>query len=235
MNGPRVAILQSNYIPWKGYFDIIHDVDLFVFYDDVQFTPRDWRTRNKIKTAQGAQWLTVPAGDDRNRLICEVMLRDASWQAKHWRTIQQNYGKCAHFARYREYFEHQYLGRTWDNLSALNQTLIRDIATDFLGLTTRFVDAREFRATGHKQDRLLEILSGCGASSYLSGPAAKDYIDPTRFEAAGVALSWKDYAGYPEHPQRFPPFEHAVSIVDLLFNAGPEAPHYIWGWRTSAS
>lgn len=226
-----VVILQSNYIPWKGYFDLIHDADVFVFYDDVQFTVRDWRTRNKIKTAQGPQWLSVPAGSDRNRLICKVQLTDSSWQTKHWKTIEQNYRKCPYFEHYQPIFEALYLGREWKNLAELNQTFIRRIATDLLGITTQFRDAREFHAQGQKQERLLDILGKLGATRYVSGPAAKDYIDPQRFADAGVELIWKDYSGYPAYPQRFPPFEHGVSILDLLFNVGPHATWYIWGWR----
>jgi hypothetical protein len=227
----RVAILQSNYIPWKGYFDIIRDVDLFVFYDDVQYTIRDWRHRNRIKTDKGLEWISIPAGEDRNRLICEVTLKDHGWQAKHWRTISQHYAKCPHFARYRGYFEHFYLGNTWTSLSVLNQTLIRDIARDFLGLLTTFADSRTYGAAGQKTERLLDIVVRAGGRTYVSGPSAKAYIEPERFAQLGIGLVWKDYAGYPEYPQRFSPFEHAVSILDLLFNVGPDAPWYIWGWR----
>lgn len=227
----RVAILQSNYIPWKGYFDIIHDVDLFIFYDDLQYTVRDWRHRNKIKTAQGEQWISVPAGEDRNRLICDVTLNETAWQAKHWRTLQQNYGKCPHFERYREYFEHVYLGETWHKLSELNQALIRHVATEFLGIETRFADSRDYAAGGQKLERLVELVRQAEATTYVSGPAARDYIEPARFAEIGVELVWKDYSGYPEYPQRYPPFVHGVSILDLLFNTGPDAPWYIWGWR----
>ena len=227
----RVAILQSNYLPWKGYFDIIHDVDLFVFYDCVQYTARDWRNRNKIKTAAGELWLTVPVGSHQDQRIHEVGLPSDHWQAKHWQTIQQNYGKCPHFARYRGFFESVYLGQAWASLSALNQHLVRHIATEFLGIGTRFEDSRVYSAQGSKQDRLLDVLTKAGATSYLSGPAARDYIEPAGFEANGIQLLWKDYAGYPEYPQRFPPFSHGLSIVDLLFNVGPDAAHYIWGWR----
>lgn len=225
------VILQSSYIPWKGYFDLIHDADVFVFYDDVRFTVCDWRTRNRIKTPQGLLWLSVPAGSNRHRLICEVALSDPGWQAKHWKTISQNYSKCPYFKHYRPWFEHLYTGRDWHNLSELNQTFIRIIATELLGIRTEFRDAREFDAQGQKQERLLDILGKLGAQRYISGPAAKDYIDPAAFAAAGIELVWKDYSGYPEYPQRFPPFEHAVSILDLLFNVGPAAPWYIWGWR----
>ena len=228
----RVAILQSNYIPWKGYFDIIHDVDLFIFYDDLQYTIRDWRHRNRIKTAQGVQWLSIPAGEDRNRLICDVTLKDASWQAKHWRTLQQTYGKCP-------------------ALRALPSVLRAVLPRPDLAQPLRaqpvahpprrprvprhhaptFADSRSYAATGQKLDRLVDLVVKSGATTYLSGPAARDYIEPARFEEIGVELLWKDYTGYPEYPQRFPPFEHAVTVLDLLFNVGPDAPAYIWGWR----
>jgi len=229
----RLAVLQSNYIPWKGYFDIIHDVDLFVFYDDVSYTKNDWRHRNKIKTAAGVQWLSVPAGDVRHRLICEVTLDDARWQEKHWQTLRHNYGKCPHFERYRSYFEHIYLGERWLHLSALNQALIRHIAAEFLGIRAAFADSRDYCAEGAKLDRLLDVVVKSGATTYLSGPAAREYIEPARFQALGIELEWKDYSGYPAYSQRFPPFEHSVSILDLLFNTGPDAPWYIWGWRVA--
>jgi hypothetical protein len=229
----RVAVLQSNYVPWKGYFDVIHDVDLFVFYDDVQFTKNDWRNRNRIKTARGAEWITIPVGQDLHRLICEVELKDASWQAKHWRTLQQEYSRCPHFARYRGWLEDVYLGRRWATLSELNQYLVRHIAREFLGIRTEFADSRQWGAQGSKLDRLLDLLGRCGARYYVSGPAAREYIDASRFEAAGIELEWKSYVGYPEYPQRFPPFEHGVTVLDLLFNTGPDAAWYIWGWRTS--
>lgn len=231
MPGPRVAIVQSNYIPWKGFFDIIHDVDLFVFYDDVQYTPRDWRSRNRIKAARGPEWISVPVGNDRNRLICDVAIPDAAWQATHWRTLQQNYGKTPHFARYRDYFEHVYCGTRWSNLSDFNQSVTRHIATEILGIVTTFADSRGYAVDGQKQERIVGLVQATGAGTYVSGPAAKDYLEPARFDELGVALVWKDYAGYPDYPQRFPPFEHGVSVLDLLFNVGPDAPWYIWGWR----
>lgn len=224
-------MLQSNYIPWKGYFDIVHDVDLFVFYDDVQFTKNDWRNRNKIKTAQGSAWLTVPVGDSLSRNINEVRISDPTWQRKHWQTLLQVYGKTRHFARYREYLESVYLGRRWEFLSELNQSLIRHIATEFLGCTTRFALSSDYGSEGAKMDRLLDLVRRTGATYYLSGPAAKAYIEPERFAEAGVELAWKDYAGYPEYAQRFPPFEGGVTVLDLLFHCGPDAPEFIWGWR----
>lgn len=226
-----VVVLQSNYIPWKGYFDLIHDAELFIFYDDLQYTKNDWRNRNKIKAAGGPEWITIPAGSDTNRLICEVELKDATWQQKHWKTLLQNYRSCPHFEHYQGFFEDFYLGTRWPNLSEMNQCLIRHIATEFLGIRTEFQDSRVFDLSGQKQDRLLELVRKVGTERYISGPAAKSYIEPGRFEEAGIELVWKDYSGYPEYPQRFPPFEHGVSILDLLFNVGPDAPRYIWGWR----
>ena len=231
MQDTRVAVLQSNYIPWKGYFDLIHDVELFVFYDDNQYTKNDWRNRNRVKSAQGPQWLTIPVGDSLDRQICEVTLPDNGWQRKHWRTIEQLYGKCPHFTRYREMFEAIYLGRTWTHLSALNQHLIELIAREVLGIATVFADSRGYGAQGSKLDKLLDLLKRIGATHYVSGPSARDYIDEQRFEAAGITLEWKSYAGYPEYAQRHPPFEHGVSILDLIFNLGPESPACIWGWR----
>jgi hypothetical protein len=228
----KVAIIQSNYIPWKGYFDIIRDVDLFVFYDDVQYTVRDWRNRNKIKGRDGELWLTVPVpADSRDRRVQEVTLPEAGWAAKHWKTLTYYYEKAPHFRRYRDFFEHVYMERRWERLSELNQFVIQAIARDFLGIQTRFVTSDTLAPEGKKQDRLLDVLRKVGASAYLSGPAARDYIEPAAFEQADIDLYFKDYSGYLPYPQAHAPFNHGVSIVDLLFQTGPEAAYHIWGWR----
>lgn len=232
LKSKRVAILQSNYVPWKGYFDIIHDVDLFIFHDDIQHTKNDWRNRNLIKTAKGVAWLTIPVSAHGHPLICEVRPSDRKWARKHWRTIQQNYAKAPHFARYKHFFEDVFLGTEWANLSQLNQHLIRSISQEFLGLSTQFGDSRDYLPSGQKLDRVLDLLSKANATVYVSGPAAKTYIEAERFDRVGIELIWKDYTGYPEYSQCFPPFIHRVSIIDLLFHVGPEAPYYIWGWRS---
>lgn len=223
----RVAVVQSNYLPWKGYFDIIGSVDLFVFYDDRQYTKNSWRNRNRIKTAQGLTWLTVPCGSGQDRLICEVELTDPSWQRRHWKTLSQEYGRAEHFERYRPFFEDVYLGVQWTNLSELNQHLITRIATELLELPTSFDDSRAYPLEGRKGERLLELLGRVGASEYLSGPAARDYLDPADFERAGITLTWMDYSGYREHRQFHPPFVHEVSVVDLLFHEGPAAHTFL--------
>lgn len=227
----KVAIIQSSYIPWKGYFDIIHDSDVFVFLDDVQFTNRDWRSRNKIKTAQGPKWLTVPVGSNRDKLIQEVVIPSADWQKVHWDNIKQFYQKAPFFAQYKAIFEEIYLGKKWETLSGFNQEVTKKIAKDILGISTIFVDSQELQTSGSKQAKLIEIVKKVGGDVYISGPSARDYIDPQDFIQAQIELVYKEYTGYPEYPQFFPPFEHAVTILDLIFNVGPEAAYYIWGWR----
>ena len=223
---PVVAVLQSNYLPWKGYFDIIHDVDLFVFYDDVQFTKNDWRNRNRIKTPAGTQWITVPVGQDIRRRICDVTLPDARWAQAHWKTLSQNYSRAPHFERYREFFESVYLGRAWTTLSELNRHLIEGISRD-LGIQARFDDSRAHCLEGNASERLLELLRRVGARTYVSGPSARDYLDAAAFTRAGIDVVYKSYEGYPEYPQLHGPFEHAVSVIDLLCQTGPDARRYL--------
>jgi hypothetical protein len=228
----KVAVIQSNYIPWKGYFDIIHSVDLFVFYDDVQYTKNDWRNRNLIKTPNGSEWLTIPVGKNERRLICDVRLEDQQWRARHWKAIDLHYRKARYFKRYRDFFEQVYRGTAWESLSVLNQFLIKTIATDFLGIRTELVDSRQFQLGQRKLGRLVELLSTVHATEYLSGPSAKAYIEEEMFEREHITLEYKDYSTYPVYDQLCsPPFIHEVSIVDLLFNVGPDAPWYIWGYR----
>ncbi len=228
----RVGIIQSNYIPWKGYFDIINDVDLFVFHDDLQYTKGDWRNRNKIKTAAGERWLTIPVGSDEHRRVCDVTLPASAWARDHWRQIEAAYQQAPYFELYRDYFASIYLGSTWQSLSALNQAVTAGIARDLLGITTAFADSRDYALTTTKGDRVIELLQKAGATQYVSGPAARAYISDERFRNAGIDVIWKDYSGYPEYPQLHGPFSHSVSILDLLFHTGPQAAWHIWGWRT---
>lgn len=228
----RVAVLQSNYIPWKGYFDIIHDVDTFVFYDDVQYTTNDWRNRNRIKTAHGPQWLTIPVGKHMHRLVCDVDLPiDGGWAHEHWRKIETAYGKAPFFADYRDYLRSLLVDRPWTNLSTLNQALTIGIARDLLGITTRFESSQSYEVEGVKGLRLLNLLQRLGARQYVSGPAARNYLDEHVFLDAGIEVIWKDYSGYPEYPQLHGEFHHDVTVLDLLFHTGPNAASWIWGWR----
>lgn len=227
----KVAVLQSNYIPWKGYFDIIHDVDLFIFHDDLQYTKNDWRNRNKIKTTNGAQWVTIPVGTSEKRLIIDVKMNDTKWQKEHWNKIKQAYAKAPYFHKYSDFLKEVYLGKEWEYLYELDRYLIQKISHEFLGITTKFADSRDFETTGSKHEKLLSLLKSAGADYYVSGPAAKDYIVAEDYAKNNIELVWKDYSNYPEYPQMYGDFDPNVSILDLLFHVGEEAPYYIWGWR----
>jgi len=209
----RIAILQSNYIPWKGYFDIINLVDEFIFYDDLQYTKNDWRNRNLIKTEKGPKWLTIPCGANENRLICEVELTDNKWQQKHWQQIIMYYSKTKYWGIYKEFFEGFYLNKKWKFLSELNQVMIKAISLEIFGIKTIFRDSREFHLVNKKGDRVLELVKKTNASTYLSGPSAKNYLDELKFEDAGIKVDWMDYSGYPEYNQLYPPFEHRLVLL----------------------
>lgn len=228
----KIGIIQSNYLPWKGYFDLIHDADLFIFHDDLQYTKNDWRNRNKIKTPQGLAWLTIPVGTDEHRLINQVRLpADGSWAQRHWQLLTEHYRAAPYFKHCEAFFRDIYERMPWATLSELNQHLITKITKEFLGIDKLFARSEQFSLQSSKQDRVLELLHAVRATAYVSGPAAKTYINPERFAREGIELIWKDYNGYPEYPQFYPPFEHSVSIMDLLFQTGPAAADYIWGWR----
>jgi hypothetical protein len=229
-----VAILQSSYIPWKGYFDIIHSVDEFVWYDDVQYTKNDWRNRNRIVTANGLQWMTVPCSGKGGLLIHQVELRNPRWQEKHWKTLINAYSKAPYFSYYREFFEELYLGCRWKFLYQMNRTFIEKISRDILGIKTSFGDSMDYEVQGVKQDRLISMIEKTGADTYISGPAAKNYINEEEFLRHDICVEWMNYSGYPVYPQIYGDFTHTVSVLDLLFNVGDEAPWYIWGWREDA-
>jgi hypothetical protein len=223
----KVVVLQSNYLPWKGYFDLVRAADVFIFYDDVQFTKNDWRNRNKIKTPRGAEWISIPCGTDLKRLIKEVVLTDHTWQDDHWNRIKINYSGTPFFYHYKDFFEAIYREHKWSNLSELNQHLIVTIAQQFLNFKTTFMDSTAFEPQGIRLERLLDVLKKAGATEYISGPSAKSYISEDMFVKEGIKLQWMDYTHYPEYRQSFPPFVHDVSIIDLLFNEGPDAVRFM--------
>ena len=226
----KVAIIQSNYIPWKGYFHIIQDVDDFVFLDSVQYTSRDWRNRNRIKTPSGPKWLTVPVNAGRGTSIREAHIDGTGWQIKHYKTLRHNYHDCKYFDKYHDWIEDVYLKRSWQYLSQLNQYLIVAIS-GFLGIDTQFHDDSEYPESGDRNLRLLNIAKALEADVYVSGPAAKEYLDERMFEAEGIRVEFFEYPNYPHYPQLHGDFEHRVSILDLLFGAGDDSSQYIWGDR----
>jgi hypothetical protein len=224
----RVAILQSSYIPWKGYFDLINSVDEFVFYDDMQYTRRDWRNRNKIKTPQGSKWLTIPVevkGKYFQR-INETKIAEADWPKRHWATIKQFYGRSRYFQDYAEQIEEEFLGTTETNLSLVNFKFI-NLVNSILGINTRMRWSSEFDLVVGKSERLLSLCKELKADVYLSGPSAKDYLDESLFSAEGVQVEWMSYSGYPKYAQPYPPFEHGVTIFDLIFSEGPHVKKYM--------
>lgn len=227
----KVAVLQSNYIPWKGYFDIIHDVDEFIFHDDLQYTKNDWRNRNQIIVQEKKKWLTIPVGTDEHRLILDVCMEDSAWQRKHYFLLEMAYHKAPFFHRYREFLQFVYMEKVWGYLYELNRFLIQHISHEFLQIRTKFSDSRDYQTHGTKHEKLLSLVKATNADIYVSGPAAMDYIVSDDYEKSGVKLIWKDYSGYPAYPQYSEKFTHHVSIWDLLFHVGDEAPYYIWGWR----
>lgn len=232
----KIAILQSNYIPWKGYFDLIDMVDEFVFYDDMQYTRRDWRNRNKIKTPGGPKWLTIPVEVKGKyfQKISETKVSDRAWAKNHWMQIRQVYAKAPCFKEYGERFEALYLSCESEYLSEINYRFISEINA-LLGIETTLRRSSEFDLVGGRTEKLLGICKECGADVYLSGPAAKGYFDEALAAAEGIAVEWMDYSGYPEYRQLFPPFEHGVSILDLLFNEGADAANYMKSVKENAS
>lgn len=229
----KVAIIQSNYIPWKGYFDIIHDTDGFIFLDDVQYTNRDWRNRNKIKTNAGETWVTIPLGSNRDKLISEVRFSDLSWRDEHFRTFEQFYRKAPFFSEYYDLIREYYYEKEWEYLSDFNRNFTERFSKEILGIKTEFHNASEFNVRHSKLDKIIGLLEAAGAEYYISGALAKSYIDENEFIKRNIQLEYKDYSGYPEYPQLFPPFSHFVSVLDLLFNTGGEITKYIWGWRNN--
>lgn len=225
MKNKRVAILQSNYIPWIGYFDIIDLVDEFIIYDEMQYTKNDWRNRNKIKTPNGLQWLTIPVENTGHisRKISETKITDKKWFRKHWNSIRLNYAKAPYFKVYKDVFESLYKECEQEEyISNVNYKFIKKI-NEILGITTKISYDTDYGLIDGKTERLVDLCKKAGATEYLSGPAAKNYIDENLFNQAGIKLIWMDYSHYKEYPQLFPPFEQGVSVLDLIFNCGEDS------------
>lgn len=223
-----IAIVQSNYIPWKGYFDLIAAVDEFILYDDVQYTRRDWRNRNQIKTPHGVQWLTVPVKvkGKYSQSIRDTQIDGTDWAQTHWKALTQNYARAPHFREIAAWLEPTYLGESYSHLWQLNHRLIRDVC-EYLRIGTALSRSFDFRLIDGQTERLVDLCRQTGATRYVSGPAAKDYLKEPLFLENGIELTWFDYSGYPEYPQLWGAFTHQVSILDLLFNCGREAPRFM--------
>lgn len=220
----RVGVIQSNYIPWRGYWDFINSVDIFVIHDDLQYTKQDWRNRNKIKTANGLKWLTIPVKKAPvDTLICETEIAGNDWIEDHKRQLTVHLGKAPFFRDALDVWsvaEMKYI-----YLSNLNVALLRRICR-YLDIGTQIVDSRMFGLTGTKTDRLVDLMKKVGGTTYLSGPNARGYLNVPQMNDNGIQVEWKEY-NYLPYPQLHGPFEYFVTVLDLIANVGKDAKNHI--------
>jgi hypothetical protein len=224
----RVALLQSNYVPWKGYFHMMASVDEFILYDEVQYTRQDWRNRNRIKTPAGLQWLTIPVSKGNlGKRIDETVVSDPRWASTHLKTLRQMYASTPYFDEHAERLEALYQQPS-QRLSEINRGFLELIA-GALGITTPLRWSTEYDVAAARRRRVEDddpselvaaLCEAAGATVYVSGPAARAYLEPERFDSRGIEIEYFEYGPYPEYEQPHPPFEHAVTALDLLFCVG---------------
>ena len=225
----RIAILQSNYIPWKGYFDIINYVDEFIIYDEAQYTRRDWRNRNLIKTRQGLKWLTIPVEvkGKYTQTICETKIAEKTWAAKHWESVRHNYHEADYFDEYKFQFESIYKKASeLDKLSEVNLLFI-NFVNEILHINAKISQSSQYHLEEDKNEKIISICEQSGASSYVTGPAARQYINEDLFQKNGIELEYFSYDNYSEYNQLYGSFQHNVSVIDLIFNTGGKANSYL--------
>ena len=224
----RIAIVQSNYIPWKGYFDMMGSVDEFVLLDDVQYTRRDWRNRNRIKTPQGIQWLTIPVQvkGKFDQEVRHTRISDPAWRRRHWDALRHSYARARCFSEMEGVIYDLYEAASDEYLSKINYRFLVGIR-DLLNIGSKISWSMDYGGGGRKTQRLLDICLQANASEYLSGPSARAYLDVRLFNESGIHVSWMDYEGYSEYDQLYPPFEHRVSVLDLIFHTGADAGAYL--------
>ena len=221
------AIVQPNYIPWKGYFDLINCVDHFVLYDTVQYTKGDWRNRNQLKTSEGPKWLTLPVSKKAHRLdIAKVGVLNEPWKKKHPESWKTHYANSEHADEMLPEICQWYENCSHSSLLSICRYFIELIA-QFLSIETPIHLASEFRMRNERNQRLIDICQSLGCTKYVSGPAAKNYLEVQAFEGAGIEVEWFDYSGYLEYPQPHPPFVHQISVLDLLLCTGLKAGNYL--------
>ncbi len=184
----RVAIVQSNYIPWRGYFDLINSVDEFILYDDMQYTKRDWRNRNSIKSRHGLIWLTIPVQvkGKYSQKINDTVVADHKWSNEHWRLIVHNYARAKYFSEYKTKFEELY-SASEDRLSQINYRFITAICS-MLGIRTTISWSMDYQLIGDKTERLINLCKQAGANKYLSGPTGRVYLDEKLFTDQGIEV-----------------------------------------------
>ena len=226
----KIAILQSNYIPWIGYFDIIKSVDEFVVYDSVQFTKNDWRNRNRIKTASGNQWLTIPVrtANSFGQSIQETKISDSNWTKKHWKSLEANLNGTAFFDEYRDrWFQIYNTAKDFENLHDVNLLFLKSLCVD-LDISTHIIEDASIQFSGGTPtERLIAICEACGADLYLSGPSALSYLDTDQFRNQDIKIEIIDYSGYKSYKQAFGRFEPNLSVLDLIANEGKNAQNHL--------
>lgn len=222
-----IFISQSNYIPWKGYFDAINSADEFILYDEMQYTKNDWRNRNKIKTPQGAVWLTIPVRQNNlGQKISESKTTNNLWQKSHWNSLVSNYNKSKYFKMYKDRFYSLYFDHESDFLSDINVRFLKAIC-EILDIKTTFISSADLTLQGDKSERIVNICKNRGAQNYLSGPSAKNYLDEKLFTDNNLNIKFMDYTGYPPYEQLYGDYIGEVSVIDLLFNNGPDSKKYM--------
>jgi len=217
----RITILQPNYIPWRGYFDFFKQSDAFVFYDDVQYTKNDWRNRNEIKTQDGKQWLTIPV-DDSNRMTKHILIKDVKviqngWQERHLQALELHYKNAPYFDVIYGMMKEALITEKHELLSGLDISLTMKIL-DYLGIRRKTYLSSELDVSGNDPtQRVVDICRKLGATEYLSGDAAKDYLELDKF--GDIRVLWHRYKER-VYPQLHGPYISRVSVIDLLMNCG---------------
>ena len=217
-----VAVHQPQYLPWLGYFDKICRANVFCYLDCVQYKKNDWQNRNRIKTAQGWQWLTVPVRFQFPEKINEVKINQSvNWRKKHLQAIMTNYRRSTYFDQYIELFESIY-ATDWESIAELNIYAIESLKSA-LGLGRKSaIRSSQLQLREDPTDRLIDICKALKADTYLSGQDGIKYMDLERFQENGIEVIIQDFK-HPVYPQIFGGFESNMSIVDILFNCGPES------------
>lgn len=223
----KVAAIQSSFIPWRGFFDFMSSVDLFVFYDDVQYSSGSWRNRNRIKTPKGAEWITVPIKrSNLSQKIDEIIVDDSQpWRTKHLATWAANYRSAPYYDVINELLvDIDKVEKI--SISQLNIKLIMRIC-EYLKISTTVMKSSDLELKETRSSRLIEMLLKLNSKTYVSGPSADSYLDKDLFRSKGISLEYKTY-DYEQYPQLWGDFEGAVSVLDLIANCGPNARNHIF-------
>jgi hypothetical protein len=217
----RVTIHQPQFLPWLGYLDKIDQADVFIMLDTVQFKKNEWQNRNRIRTAKGWQWLTVPVRQHFGQRIDEVrIIPTAAWKARHLRALEMHYARAPYRDRYLAQLRELYAA-PWDKLSQLSKATVQWLLKAY-GITTPVHSAAQYPARDEATDRLIDLCRTVGATRYLAGPGAEHYMDKPRFESSGIRLDIQVFR-HPVYRQVYEPFEQNLSALDLLFMQGPDA------------